>query len=80
MEPEKPGFASVRIEPHPGNLTEVSGTIPHPKGNIKVHYKKRTDGSYTAEINLPAGLPGDFVSNNKKIRLRAGYQVIRFHL
>lgn len=36
VEPDAPGFASVRIEPHPGHLNRISGVVPHPQGDIRV--------------------------------------------
>ena len=80
VDTEKPGFASVSIEPHPGDLTEVYGIIPHPRGTIKVHYKKMSDGSYSADIELPIGVQGHFILKNKKELLKGGHQVIRFRM
>lgn len=80
IEPETTGFRSVRIEPNPGNLTEVSGALPHPKGQIKVTYRKLPDGSFSAEITLPSNLKGHFVSNGKTIPLKSGTQTLKFSL
>jgi hypothetical protein len=33
------GFKKIRIAPHPGNLTKLKGSIPHPKGEIAVAYE-----------------------------------------
>jgi hypothetical protein len=33
-----PGFAKIKIEPHLGTLTNVSGEIPHPNGKVSVSY------------------------------------------
>jgi hypothetical protein len=38
--PGAPGFAHVRREPHLGLLTEVSGSIPHPQGEVAVSYRR----------------------------------------
>jgi alpha-L-rhamnosidase len=34
-----PGFAKIKVEPHLGTLTNVSGDIPHPNGKVSVSYK-----------------------------------------
>ncbi len=78
IEAETAGFKSVRIEPNLGKLKDVSGALPHPKGLIKVSYKKQTDGFYSAEIELPAGLQGHFISNGKNIVLKSGKQTLKF--
>jgi hypothetical protein len=76
--PGSPGFTSVKIEPHLGNLKEVSGVVPHPFGAIKVKYFRKKDGSYLANIELPGKLKGKFVCNGQEIVLKSGRQVIEF--
>lgn len=80
VDSETPGFSSVRIEPNLGELTAVSGAIPHPKGQIKISYKKTSDGSYLADIELPEGLNGHFISNGKSVTLKSGRQTFRFKI
>ena len=38
IEPAAPGFATVRIAPHLGDLPSLTATYPHPQGEIKVKY------------------------------------------
>lgn len=76
--PGSPGFASVKIAPHLGNLKEVSGALPHPLGLIKVNYSRKKDGSYIAHIELPQNLKGKFICNGQEIILNGGKQVIIF--
>jgi alpha-L-rhamnosidase len=57
IEPASPGFASVRIAPHLGDLREVSAEFPHPQGMIKVHFE-RSGNALTGTVTLPAGLAG----------------------
>jgi hypothetical protein len=54
-----PGFARVRIRPFPGALERVSGSIPHPKGEIAVTLE-RAGSALRAEVTLPAGVSGEF--------------------
>jgi alpha-L-rhamnosidase len=51
-----PGFARVRVAPHPGRLSSYSGAVPHPKGMVEVAI-----GSGAATVNLPDGVTGEFV-------------------
>lgn len=80
IDSDGPGFKSVRIEPNPGSLNNVSGSMPHPLGTIKVNYKKVGSNTYTAHITLPAHLAGHFVSKGKTILLKGGIQTIKFSM
>lgn len=80
IESEAPGFRAVRIEPHPGDLTQFSGIVPHPNGLIKVAYKKLAAGLYSARIELPPHLAGHFISDGKSIPLASGKQTLEFRL
>ncbi|KAA2240495.1 Bacterial alpha-L-rhamnosidase [Chitinophaga agrisoli] len=74
--PAKPGFAAVKIQPAMGALQEVSGTMPHPLGNITVSLKRTgTDGKgVSAEITLPEGLAGQFIWGHITMPLKGGKQ------
>ena len=54
-----PGFGRVSVRPFLGALERVSGSIPHPKGEIAVTLG-RTGGALEAEITLPPGVGGTF--------------------
>jgi hypothetical protein len=71
IEPSLPGFASVRIAPHPGKLTKVAATLPHPKGIISVTYERQGD-HLAGTIVLPAGLDGIYVWNGRTQPLHSG--------
>lgn len=74
--PSKPGFAAVRIEPALGELKEVTGTMPHPDGDITVSLKRKGANGVEAKINLPKNLTGDFVWKGKTVKLTGGEQKI----
>lgn len=57
IRPASPGFATVRIEPQPGSLTELRSSLPHPAGIIEFSMKKG-DRGWHARVSLPAGLSG----------------------
>jgi hypothetical protein len=54
-----PGFQRVRIRPFLGRLERVTGSIPHPKGEIAVKLE-REGSALRADVTLPAGVSGDF--------------------
>ena len=55
--PDAPGFSRVLIRPALGELTEVEGSMPHPKGMIRVKLRKRGAG-ISGEVELPPGVSG----------------------
>ena len=66
-----PGFARVRVAPNLGQLTQVHARMPHPKGDIDVVLVKR-GGKLTADVELPAGITGEFEWAGTKRPLAAG--------
>ncbi|MBV9679949.1 MAG: hypothetical protein JO185_26680 [Acidobacteriaceae bacterium] len=65
-----PGFSKIRLQPHLGSLTWASGTVPHPKGVIKVTFRKQTGGHLKVDMQLP--VPGELVWQGRIRQLRAG--------
>ena len=66
-----PGFAKIKIEPHLGTLTNVSGEIPHPNGKVAVGYFL-DKGKWRVKIGLPQKTSGIFVWKGKTYLLKAG--------
>ena len=77
IEPASPGFRSVRIEPHLGGLAAVSGTVPHPKGEIRVSYRVSGE-KLAAEVSLPEGTTGELFWKGASRALTAGRQHLQF--
>jgi hypothetical protein len=71
IEPASPGFKTVKIEPHLGDLTRLEATYPHPLGLIHVKYSV-SGGATHAEIELPEGLTGELVWKGKAMPLKNG--------
>ena len=69
--PASPGFATVRIAPHPGTLGSISATFPHPQGTITVQLEQRGE-RLTGTVTLPEGLTGTFLWRGESRPLRAG--------
>ncbi|MDB5120857.1 MAG: alpha-L-rhamnosidase [Sphingobacteriales bacterium] len=76
INPDKPGFSSVKIEPAFGELNEVTGTMPHPNGTITLNLKRKGVEGIKGEISLPSGLTGTFIWLGKKVLLKPGLQKI----
>jgi alpha-L-rhamnosidase len=70
------GFAKVKITPHLGSITDISGEMPHPNGTISVNYKVR-QGALNAEVNLPEKTSGNFAWKGKSIPLKPGKNALK---
>lgn len=71
IESLSPGFTQVRIAPHLGNYKCMSGSIPHPQGDIQVNYRLSGKTLKTI-INLPENISGIFVWHGKSYPLHGG--------
>jgi hypothetical protein len=81
IQPDSPGFATVRIAPHLGNLPSLTATFPHPQGEIKIDYRysghqgdPQIKGSsvFHAAITMPGTLAGTFEFNSQSWPLKPG--------
>jgi alpha-L-rhamnosidase len=75
--PDAPGFKKVLIKPALGELTKVDGRMPHPNGFIHVVLARSGSSGLEGTVDLPPGLSGKFVWNNKEIVLKEGKQQIK---
>lgn len=71
IDTDAPGFSKIKIEPHLGKLTNVSGTIPHPAGTIKAAYALQND-KWSIDIELPSAITGRFIWKGKEYALKSG--------
>jgi hypothetical protein len=71
IEPASPGFATVRIAPHLGDLPSLKAQFPHPQGLIDVDYH-RSGSAIDASITLPGTLTGTFFVNGRIFPLHPG--------
>lgn len=67
-----PGFKTIFIEPHLGDITNIKGTIPHPNGQITVSYVKDKKGKWTVDIEIPQNTVAEFSWNSKRYPLEVG--------
>ena len=68
---DAPGFSKVKVEPHLGTLTKVSGTIPHPAGMITTSYELK-NGKWSIDIILPQKITGRLIWKEKEYQLKSG--------
>ncbi|SDD75693.1 alpha-L-rhamnosidase [Mucilaginibacter pineti] len=66
-----PGFGKIKVEPHLGTITKISGSIPHPNGNISVAYALKNN-RWKININLPQETSGILVWKAKRYDLKGG--------
>jgi len=66
-----PGFTQIKIEPHLGTLTKVSGEIPHPDGKVWVSYLLKND-KWQIKISLPQKTSGILIWRTKVYNLKGG--------
>jgi hypothetical protein len=71
IEPASPGFATVRIAPHLGDLPSLTTQFPHPQGIINVDYR-RNGSALDAAIKLPGTLTGTFFFHGIRYPLHPG--------
>jgi alpha-L-rhamnosidase len=74
--PSSPGFASVQIAPHPGDLRWAKGIVPTPLGDVSVNWQRTDTGfvlnvssptSLTLEITVPAGPKDSVILNGQPL-------------
>lgn len=75
IRPSSMGFRTVRIEPMLGSLTNASGKLVHPMGEIEVDFKVE-NGEIKGSVSLPSGVSGTFVSGAKMVSLSPGRQAV----
>lgn len=76
IKPADIGFNSVKIAPHPGDLTNIQASIPHPKGKIQVDYKVK-NGKIKGTIVLPEGVSGEWNYGEETMVLYPGENMIK---
>jgi alpha-L-rhamnosidase len=75
IQPQAPGFAKVRIEPHLGGLRHLEAAIPTPKGLVEVKYTV-AEGALTAEVHLPPGVTGELSWQGESAALHESGQTL----
>jgi alpha-L-rhamnosidase len=71
IDSDAPGFQKIKIIPHLGKITEISGSMPHPNGKVDVAYRLKNN-KWNIRISLPEKTNGDFVWKGKSYPIKAG--------
>jgi hypothetical protein len=53
VEPAEPGFAKIDVRPQPGGLRRLSGTVPTPRGALRIAMQL-VDGVWRVALDTPA--------------------------
>lgn len=75
IDSDAPGFRKIKITPHLGALTNVSGEIPHPDGKVAVSYTCQGN-KWKIKIVLPVKTTGSLVWKMKQYPLKAGENLL----
>ncbi|MEM6844943.1 MAG: family 78 glycoside hydrolase catalytic domain [Bacteroidota bacterium] len=77
IQPSSPGFKTVRIQPHPGELDTIQATYPTPKGEIKLALTVGSDESIQGSVTLPPEMSGEFLWKGAKVTLTPGENLLQ---
>ena len=75
IQPASPGYASVRVAPHPGNLHRMKAAAATPHGPVCVAMRDGKAGRIF-DITLPPNLPGSFIWHGEKRELHSGRNTV----
>ncbi|MFC2125731.1 alpha-L-rhamnosidase C-terminal domain-containing protein [Bacteroidota bacterium] len=78
IEAARPGFKSIKIAPNLGQLNKVTGSMPHPEGEIHVDLTRKGEDGLTGIVYIPTNLSGSFHWDGRVINLKGGRQFIEF--
>jgi hypothetical protein len=71
IDTDAPSFKKVKIIPHLGSETKISGSIPHPDGIIATSYELKGD-KWNIKIELPRTITGYLEWKDKRYPLKEG--------
>ncbi|HEX2665227.1 MAG TPA: alpha-L-rhamnosidase C-terminal domain-containing protein [Candidatus Acidoferrum sp.] len=77
IRPAAPQFSEIVIEPHLGNLQNLSAGMPLRKGRIEVSYSAESGGGTRAKIVVPEGVPARLIWKGRTYTLRSGEQTLQ---
>lgn len=76
IDTDAPGFKKIRIKPSLNGIKKISGSMPHPLGEISVDYNIDKKGVLKATIVIPSSINGLFVWKGKEYELKGGLQTL----
>lgn len=70
--PASPGYSTLTIRPHVGDLTWAKGKIPTPRGDVEVSWKW-ADNQISLDVTLPVGTEANVILPEKSARTGSGH-------
>jgi hypothetical protein len=77
IEPIAPGCKEVEIRPHLGELRWLEASLPHPRGDIAVKFRRVGKTGLEASVSLPPGITGRIIWQEREKAL-SGESSIKF--
>ena len=71
IDSDTPGFSKIKIEPHLGDIKNISGEIPHPNGKLSVSFRLEKS-KWNMKLVLPQNTSGVFIWKGKSYPVKAG--------
>lgn len=78
IQPSSPGFRTVRIAPHPGNLEYIKAAYPTVRGEVRLDLRFEKSGQVEGSISLPKEMTGTFDWQGVQIGLQPEQNEIDF--
>ena len=75
IRPATPGGDHLTLRPRLGPLQKVSGTLPHPRGDVRIEWEQH-DGRLSGRVELPLGVTATLYANGGKQELENGKHCI----
>lgn len=70
VQPDRPGFAQIRIAPERHGLAWAEGQVATPQGSVTVAWKVTPRGKMVASVAVPAGVTATVVLNAREYSVR----------
>ncbi|HEY0740678.1 MAG TPA: alpha-L-rhamnosidase C-terminal domain-containing protein [Chryseosolibacter sp.] len=75
IDSDEHGFKTIKIEPHLGNLTKVSGEMPHPNGKVAASYTLEKN-KWKVDITIPENTNAFLLWKGKRVELTSGNNML----
>ena len=73
VNPTEPGWKSIRVAPFVEELDFAKGTVPTPRGKLRVEWEKAGEDQLAVRVDVPGDIDAEFVSPlGERRALRAG--------
>lgn len=77
IDSDENGFKTIKIDPHLGSLTKISGEMPHPNGKVFASYSFEKN-KWKVDISIPENTTAFLLWKGKRIDLKSGMNSFQF--